>query len=129
MFALNGWFVAFLCFPRPAQSSVTMTHVTTARQEKPINRTMRNFKPYVLWTQVVTFLGILLACLFDTAFHARASALGLDTAFITLAEAAALFMALLVLAVCLERYVRPLSRSGALMTGVCGYAVMALVMS
>ena len=89
---------------------------------------MSNFKPYVFWTQIVTFVGIVLACLLDNALNPRAGGFAIEPAFITLAEIAAVFTGLLLLAICLERYVRPLSRSGALMTGVCGYAVMALVM-
>ena len=92
-------------------------------------RNFRNkFRVYVFWTQVVTFLGIVLACLLDNALNTRAGGYAFEPAFITLAEIIGVFTGVLVLAICLERYVRPLSRSGALMTGVCGYAVMALVM-
>ena len=84
--------------------------------------------PFHILRKSLVFLGILTACLFDLAFKGRFG----DAPFQLPAQELIMFsclwlVALALIAVLLERYVRPYSNTGAIMTGFCGYALMSFL--
>jgi len=89
---------------------------------------MRYLNLYTLRAQCAVFLGLLSACLYDMSVNRHAGYVALDaSAAIFATQVLFLMVALLLIAMLLERYVRPLSRAGALMTGFCGYALISFV--
>jgi len=90
---------------------------------------MKRFKNYKLRSQLIVFLGIVAAFVIDLAVKRGADYWGwadqLTPGPMVYAGAAIGFG---LLAISLEGYVKPLSRTGALMTGFCGYAVLVLLL-
>jgi len=86
---------------------------------------MRLTNSYVLRMQLAIYFGLIAAVSFDLTVHTRAEYPGLSApADRLLLNAAVIMLLLFIMAMALERYVRPLSRAGALMTGFCGYALL-----
>lgn len=84
--------------------------------------------PVSLLRILLVFLGVLTAGLFDLAFKARfGEAVFQRPPRELLVLSLCGFVVLILLSVLLERYVRPLSRVGAIMTGFCGYALLSFL--
>ena len=105
-----------------------MTQVTAGCHEKFYERFMTLIIPFHIWRKTLVFLGVLAACLFDLAFKARFGDAPFQLQLKDLLSLACVWLlALILMAVLLERYVRPLSHTGAIMTGFCGYALLSFL--